>query len=60
MDYPVLRLKIYVSESSFILIELLKNMNNLRHLTVKAENIHMNGHQWEEIIVNHIQACQTF
>jgi hypothetical protein len=41
----IVRLKIDVYESSFTLIELLKNMPNLRHLTVNAEEIDMNGHQ---------------
>jgi hypothetical protein len=56
----IVRLKIDVYESSFTLIELLKNMPNLRHLTVNAENIDMNGHQWEEIIVNHVPKLEIF
>jgi hypothetical protein len=28
-------------------------MPNLRHLTIKADNVDMNGHYWEEIIVKY-------
>jgi hypothetical protein len=56
----IVKLKIYACESSFLLIELLKKVPNLRHLTAKIDNIGMNGHQWEEIIVNHLPKLEIF
>jgi hypothetical protein len=46
----MITLKISVIEPLFALTDLLKNMPNLRHLTVKTDDINMNGYQWEQIL----------
>jgi len=56
----IITLKLAVFDSLRVLTNLLQNMPNLRHLTVETEDIDMNGHQWEHIIVNHLLKLQVF
>jgi hypothetical protein len=56
----IITLKLEVYNSLRVLTNLLQTMPNLRHLTVETDDIDMNGHQWEDIIVNHLLKLQVF
>ncbi|CAF1429693.1 unnamed protein product, partial [Rotaria sordida] len=53
-----LKLSVYGSLST--MTNLLKNMPNLRKLIVKTDDVIMNGHQWERIIVDYLPKLKIF
>jgi hypothetical protein len=53
-------LKLYDMRSRPVMMNLLQTMKNLSHLTVKTFYIHLDGHQWEQIINHHLPKLQVF
>jgi hypothetical protein len=56
----IIKLKIYGYETTAIIITLLQYMPNLRYLTVNIYEVNINGHQWEQIIVNYLPKLIVF
>ncbi len=56
-----LKVKFCSSENPIdVIINLLKNMQNLRRLTVETMDIYIDGHQWKEIITNYLPKLKVF
>ncbi|CAF1417175.1 unnamed protein product [Rotaria sp. Silwood1] len=54
----IVTLKMCVYESRSTLISFLEKLPNLRHLTIETDDTHMDGYQWEQLIVNHLPKLQ--
>jgi hypothetical protein len=53
-------LKLYDMRSRPVLMKLLQAMTNLSHLTIETFYIHLDGHQWEQIIFHHLPKLRIF
>jgi len=42
------------------MINILSNMPNLSHLTIETSKVHLDGHQWEKMIVQHVPKIKIF
>lgn len=53
-------LKLYDLRSRLVMMNLFQTMLNLSHLTVETFYIRLDGHQWEEMIVQHLPKLRVF
>ncbi|CAF4745984.1 unnamed protein product, partial [Rotaria sp. Silwood2] len=55
-----MQLRFYVYGSTTTMITLLRNLPNLCYLPAETDNIHIDGHLWQQIIINHLPKLKIF